>query len=305
MNIKLNNTNRKRVFSLPCCIFDNYIKTADDAALKVILCLYSSDEPYLSECDIASLTGLDISKVEGAISFWVNNGEISSTDVTEDKKTSSAEIKAVRNMHPKIDLTEYSAAHPKFKEYISEVEAAIGKMLSHYEKETLAILIEYYNFSPAAAVLIFEHSAKFEHYSSKYVESVAAELHDKGVFTYEQLEQEFMRMDEYKSFENELKRSLGIYGTATTKKQKELFGKWKGLGFGVEMISLAGERCIDATTKLSLPYVDKVLSTWAAKGIFTPEAAEAENSKSTENSIERTFDLDEYDDFTLGKYIKK
>ena len=76
------------------------------------------------------------------------------------------------------------------------------------------------------------------------------------------------------------------------------------MGFGEEMIAEARERCVNATNKLSFPYINKVLESWASNRIFTVAQLEADKkpSKVKESS---SFDIDEFDEFTLGNYIIK
>ena len=72
------------------------------------------------------------------------------------------------------------------------------------------------------------------------------------------------------------------------------------MGFGVEMISLAYERCVDQTNKLSFPYINKILTSWQSSGIFSAEAAEKEQKPQKQDKDSHSFDLDEFDMFTLG-----
>ncbi len=301
MNIKLIN-NRKRVFNLPCSIFDKYIKITNEASLKVILCMYASDEEYLTENDIIHSTGLDKSSVENAIAFWTKLGEISTDKVSEPKKV-------VSSVHPKVKLNEYVEENKNFKEYVAEAETSIGRIMTTYEKETLILLLDYYRFSPTAAILIFEHCAKLEFFSAKTVENVAASLFDRGLITYEQIEQDFERQKEYHCLESEIKRGLQL-NAKLSKKQSEYLNKWVAIGFNAEMIILAGDQCINSTNKVQFAYMDKIIEGWATNKLYTPEAVEAyiaanKSEGKSKASKEHTYDLNEYDDFSLGEFIKK
>ena len=46
-----------------------------------------------------------------------------------------------------------------------------------------------------------------------------------------------------------------------------------------EMVALAYEYCILQINKLSFPYMNKIIERWKRDGIFTVEAAEADNEK--------------------------
>ncbi len=304
MNIKLKNTNRKRVFNLPCCIFDDYIKVCNEAQLKVLLYLYASDDEILSDDRIASITGLNISSVDSAIEYWISKGEITNISSVDSPDT------AVQPTLPKrstVNLTEYVKTNADFKHLVADVERCLGRTLTHYEKQALALMRDYYKFSDSSISIIIEHCSKREHFSASYVETVAKSLHDKGIVTYEQIEHELTSMDEYYSFESEAKRSLGLTAKLS-KKQSEYLASWRELGFSVDMIALAGDMCLNSTNKIAFPYMNKIILNWAEKKLFTVEAVEAENKAAAEakgaDKIERSFDLGEFDDFTLGDYIK-
>jgi len=64
------------------------------------------------------------------------------------------------------------------------------------------------------------------------------------------------------------------------------------------MIKLAYEMCIDNTSKLSFPYINKILLNWYQKGVKTPEDA-AENEKNRQlNTVNKTFNPQEFDEFS-------
>ena len=305
MNIKLKNTNRKRVFNLPCCIFDNYIKPCDEAQLKVLLCFYACDEDSMTSEQIAEITGLTLNDVNKALQFWIEKNELIDCDVVA---SASVEAPAKTVKLPAIKLSEYVKDNARFKDLVNETEDCLGRTLTQYEKQTLALLREYYKFSDTAIMLIVMHCSKREHFSAGYGEAVAKNLHDKGIITYELIEQEFTAADEYYSFEGEVKRALGL-NSKLSKKQAEFLSQWKEMGFGVDMIALAGDICLNSTNKIAFPYMNKIILGWADKKLFTVEEVEADNKALTDNKkadkTERSFDLGEFDDFTLGDYIKK
>lgn len=309
MDIKLSRGGWKRHFSVPCSLFDNYIKDADEASLKVILCMYASDEDILSINDILHKTGLTSEQIQKATQYWMHQGVICSADtavanIGNDSSVNITVSKTKPVTKREINLGEYAKNHAEYKELIKEAEVTLGRTLKEYEKKILVDLTDYYGFTAPSVILILEHCAKSEHISAKYIETVAANMYEKGIVTYNQLEDEFTRLDEYYSYEAQIKRILGI-DVKLTKKQSSIITAWKDKGFSTDMISLAREKCVDATNKLSLPYMDKIIANWEAKGIFTLEAAEGEEKRSTAEPKEKSFDLGEYDDFSLGDYIKK
>lgn len=303
MNIKLSRVSWKRNFSVPCSLFDNYIKEANEAALKVILCIYASDDETLSVTEISKKTGLTNEQTKGAVEFWIKRGVVCDADEDSPASVPTATVRKTANHG--INMSEYVQNHPEYKELVKEAEVTLGRTLNELEKKTLAVLTDFYGFTASSVILILEHSAKTaDHVSAKYVETVAAGMHEKGIHTYQQLEDEFSRLDEYHSFESEIKRILDI-DVKLTKKQTEYISSWRDKGFSIDMIALARERCVDAKNKVIFGYIDKIIVNWESKGIFTLEAAEGEAKPAAKDGKQRSFDLGEYDDFSLGDYIKK
>lgn len=51
------------------------------------------------------------------------------------------------------------------------------------------------------------------------------------------------------------------------------------MGFTVEMLEIAYNKCVDNTNKLNYKYIDTILSNWAGKSISTPEQVTHEDEK--------------------------
>lgn len=313
MSLSVNSSGWKRYFSAPCALVDNYLKLADGAALKVILYLIAVDgQP--DDSDIISATGLSREAFEEAVMFWQSLGVISrdgealspvspSPSVTEPSEPAessepAAQNKVVHSRYAPKDIAGMLRTNAALKELFSEAEATLGRILKHADHEILISLTDYYGFDEPSIVLILGYCAGQDKTSARYYETVAKSLFEKGVTDFHEIERELERMNERHGFEAEIRRDFGLE-TRLTPKQSGFIASWRDMGFGIDMISLARERCVDATNKLSFQYINKILCSWKEKGIATPSAAESE-TKPQKQKEERSFDLDEFDMFTLG-----
>ena len=76
-----------------------------------------------------------------------------------------------------------------------------------------------------------------------------------------------------------VKRCFGLTNKLTSK-QKELVDKWKSWKIDESLLNNACEKCLNGTEgKLSFKYIDTVISSWASKGIKTPEQVKADDEK--------------------------
>lgn len=310
MKLKIDSSKWKRQFPIPCALVDKYLKLANEAALKVLLCLLNSDDDSMDSEYVMEKTGLGVDMVNQAVAFWVSQGVMDSPEGftynsnLEAKSTLAATNKVVHSVYSPADIAKMNQEDVGFKALSVEAETTLGRPLKHYDHEALIIMRDNYGFSDPAIILILENCAKLGKRNPKYYETVAASMFEKGITEYEQLEEEFNRLDEYHSFEGEIKRAFGL-PSKLTKQQTAYIENWKNAGYSIELISYAWEKCVNATNKTQFQYINKILENWASKNIITVEQAENENSPAFNAAKEHSYDLGEYDDFTLGDYIKK
>lgn len=299
LELNLNGSSWKRFFSVPCAIVDNYLKLADGPALKLILYLISCEnEPEIKA--ISSATGLSETQIEEAAMFWKQLGVISdgkNPEAPEAPEKAETVTKVVHARYQPKDIAEMLQTDPGMKEMFTEAEATLGRILKHSDHETLISLKDYYGFSEQSIVLILEYCTDLGKTSARYYETVAKSLYENGMTDFHSIEEEFERLKEYHSFENEVKREFGL-NVKLTSKQVQFIKSWRDMGFGLDMISLAREKCVDATNSLSFPYINKILLSWKDKDIFTPKAVQNEQKPAKQGS-EHSYSLDEFDSFTL------
>lgn len=302
MRYKVNINNKKRFFSFPCFIADDYIKLADLAALKLIIYLLSDESDSFENDAVCKRLGISAESLSDALLFWKERGVISEDGAEAPLPAPEKAIKQVwhRGYSAKeiADILDNDGAT---KELFHEAEQTLGRTLKHADHEMLISLKDYCGFLPPAIILILEYCRDNDKTSARYIETVARDFADKGITDFLDIDAEIKRRSEIKSFEAKVASDFGI-DTRLTSKQSQFISSWQDMGFDLSMISLARERCVDATNKLSFPYINSVLKSWADKKIFTPEAAEADVKPQKTSSVdeERSFDIDEFDAFTLG-----
>lgn len=100
----------------------------------------------------------------------------------------------------------------------------------------------------------------------------AKSLAEKGIDTLEMLERHIELTEQDTKDEHEIRTILGIWGRAISKTQKEYFKKWMNdYCFGSDIISEAYDIAALNTKNGSLPYMDRVLTSWHEAGLKTAE----------------------------------
>lgn len=314
MRPEINTSGKKRFFTVPCFLVDEYIKLADGDSLKVILYLLSDDSDEYSVEIMCSKLGMTKTAAEDALLFWKQLGVIAESNMTEDAMPKAEPIisKPVapqpaetikqishRGYTPK-EIADMIETDEGMRELFYEAERTLGRVLKHSDHEMLISLRNYYGFAPQSVVLLLEYCHDLGKTSTRYIETVARDFFDNEVTDFLDIDLEIRRRKEQRSFESLVSNDFGLE-TKLTPKQAAYIDSWRDMGFSVDMISAARIRCVDATNKLQFPYINKILETWAEKKIFTLEAIETDvKPQAKTESFERSFDLEEFDNYTLG-----
>jgi DnaD/phage-associated family protein len=107
---------------------------------------------------------------------------------------------------------------------------------------------------------------------------------------------------------------FGIGERRLSKKERDFISRWtEDFRYGRDMIEPAYEKCVDATGKLSFAYIDRILSSWNAKGIATPEAAAAEvpppakttGRKKQDTAQAPSYDIDKFMEWNFNELFGK
>ena len=308
--LRLNGGNWKRYFSFPCAVYE-YIKLADASSLKLILYLLNDESGYFDPEKAAKELGISRSEIDDAILFWRQLGVLCD-DETSPSPVQQTPVNApdtAKKGQPKLimhasysskDIAMMLERDSDMKCLFTEAETTLGRILKHADHEMLLSLRDYFGFSDQSIILILEHCTELGKTSARYIESVARDLCDRDITEFLDVDAEFKRQKELRSFESTVMRALGLE-TKLTPRQTGYIKSWQGMGFEIEMISLARERCVDATNKLSFEYIDKILKTWAEKKIFTPDAVKSDvKPAQTPSQNNTSYDLDDFDKYTLG-----
>ena len=98
---------------------------------------------------------------------------------------------------------------------------------------------------------------------------------ERECLTTEQLNAYLAAVDRFASEEWKLRRMFGIGERALTAREEGYLFRWTGeYGYGPDIIGIAYDIAVDRTGKLSLPYMDKLLSAFHAAGCRDTAAVE-------------------------------
>ena len=143
--------------------------------------------------------------------------------------------------------------------------------LSSEHTAILTALYTQYGLSPEYILTLASYMATKGKPNASTLKNKAISLHKRGIDTVEELERYIGDLERENTADWELKRLFGIKGRNLSDAELAYFRRWcEEFDFTTEIISSAYDICSVATGgKLSLPYMDKILTEWHEFGCKT------------------------------------
>lgn len=142
----------------------------------------------------------------------------------------------------------------------------------------------------------------------KRLADTAARLVDNGIDTIEALEAYIERENTRSADEYELRRLLGIWGRSLSQSEKKYLKRWtEDFGYSFGIIGEAFDITSMNINKVSLRYMDKLLTSWHDAGLTTVDAVRAKmdadralRPKRTPGQKRKTAEVADYTNFNAN-----
>lgn len=317
----------KFVVSNECVLVSSYfiencLKDASGIFVKVYLYALNLAEKGINQ-ELSSIAqALDIleSDVLQAFTYWKNIGmiieengivEFCNTPITEavqaipSVQKNIQDTDSVKKSYDSLDIAKSISENQELSELVMLSQELLAKPLTSSELETIYWLYDGLGFSTEAILLITDYCITKEKRSVKYIEKVAIAWHEKGIKSPEQIMECISLEEQQNQIVFKLKKSMGINDRALSNAEEQYILKWYNeLKTSEDMILLAYEYCLLNTSKLSFPYMDKIITGWSEQGITTKE--DAENAKrSFKKGAKKTVFDDSFNHTDLEKLTRK
>ncbi|MCR5089402.1 MAG: DnaD domain protein [Oscillospiraceae bacterium] len=164
-----------------------------------------------------------------------------------------------------------------FSALIAEAALIIGRPLSTPDLIKLLGIYDHYDLPAEVIMELMNHVA--EDYREKYGESRRPSAHafereariwvERGITDFDAAEQFISRQRERRGIEAQVREAMGIPDRDFTDTEKRKVSKWLDWGFGPDAIALAYDKTVTNTHKISLAYMDRILTSWHEKGLHS------------------------------------
>lgn len=296
------------IFAVPAAVADRHLKFCSEAQLKVLLLALRQGQSPVDTAGIAGRLGLTEDEVDDCLQYWQEAQLFTEGSAPQPEKAAPAPAEPPKKTVEEGVTTIRSRGHlspgevnallredKRFAGLAAELEKARGSVLSPSEREILAYLCGSLELTPEYLLVAAAYCRDRGKKKMSYLEKMVAGWLEEGIDTYEKAEVHIRRLTRQEDDEGRIRRLFGLPERALTAREKACINRWCGEYMTPDaLIKLAYDRAVEATGKVSFAYIDKVLAAWAAKGITTVEAAEAERTAAQKAAAgEYSFDIGE------------
>ncbi len=274
-------------FPVPSSVVDKHIKMAGALQLRVLLCVFRNPAEEISAEKIAEALSASVYDVADALMFWAEcgilateKGEVlASQPVKEIKKTvRAASVKPTRE-----EVARRGMESPEITFLLREAEGKFGRALRQSEASTLVWLCDDEGMSIAVLLMLVEFAISDGKGSIGYIEKTALSWLDSGVCDIAGAEQKINEIYKSRSCWGIVSKAFGIDRRMPSKKEEEFSLLFVGeRKMSADLLREAYNRCIDATGRLSIPYITKILDKWYKSGVKKVEDIKEDGKKAKE-----------------------
>lgn len=282
---------------LPFDFIEKYVRFTKPEYIQIYLYMkycFEKSGAAPSAADTAKALDISPGKVEFVTEYWISCGEIQKNDggkltFTNDKSDSpgvaakphavrprkaagAPRIKSTRPSYSQSEIEAVAKANKQISGMFYQAETILNKALTETETELLFSFNDWLGLPVEVITMLLSYAAKKGKTTKRYLETVAIDWAEKGIDTFEAAEAYISELEAADSAETQVRKILGIHNRGLTATEKKYIKLWVGeMKIPTELISLAYDRTVEYTGKLSWSYMDKLLQSWVANG-YTNEA---------------------------------
>ena len=292
---------------------------AGKTELRLLLAMTSDPsllEDYEERADELALS-MKIARgaLDNALSFWIGAGVISTADTVSVNEKPAEDRKPVAPVEPRLkvtelpeytraELTEVIERRRELKGLIEEAQTVLGKVLNITEAELLVRISEGLGLDDEYILNLLAYCKSIGKANLRYVEKTAVSFYDKGICTAGALAEHLRLMDRLSSAEGKIRSIFGMGERAFTAKESKFISDWINVyGFDFDVIKRAYEDTVNATSKPSLNYANRILESWYSEGLRTLSDVESfkERKSAGTGASATSFNVDDFFTAAINK----
>lgn len=263
--------------SLSGSFLERYLAKTPPGYLAVYLLVKSvSPRKKLPVAEAAQALGQGATEVLEAALFWQKEGVLQVED-------GEIYLPLVETLPPRLasrpqydpqELSMYAAKNEEIRRLFAMAQSYLGRYLTHNDLSVIFSLRHWLELPVDVIEVLLRHCTEQNHRSCRYIEAVAIDWAESGIFTVEAAE-ERLRLTgvDFKK----IMAAFGQSGRQPVANEEKYMKKWlQEMEMPLPLVLLACEKTVEATGKAAFAYADKILQNWKKAGLQTPEDVKRE-----------------------------
>ncbi|MGN1416394.1 MAG: DnaD domain protein [Oscillospiraceae bacterium] len=263
------------VFAVPDCAADS-LKLASGKAVKVLLYIlrYKSEEGI---CEALGISGEDL---EDALSYWRSVGVMYSEGEQPAVKEAPAAAQKAPTALPKaakaVSAEEIAARigeSAEIKTLLESIEGSVARPLTFDDQRTVIWIYDHLGLPPEVILMLVNYCVGIGRANMHYIEKTAVSWADEGIDSSAAADAKILVLQKNNTLSAKCASRMNL-NRKLTSRENEYVAKWAAAEADIELIMNAYERTVDATGKVSFPYMNKMIAEWTANGVKTSAEAD-------------------------------
>lgn len=278
-------------YAIPTDVADKYLKIATHTQLKVLLYFMRNISDGIDSQKISDALRLDINETEDALLFWQQCGILTGATPKEEPKT----VVVKSTLPSRTDVIKRGLEDKQLMFLLREAQLKFGRNLKQNESQLLVSLYDDHGMDPSVILLLLGYAVREGKCNLTFVKKTATHWLESGVETVMDAENLIAEAAKQNLAWSVVQSAFGIERRNPSTKEAELSNLWVNeWKISTELLKAAYDACVDAKTKLSMPYVAKIIESWHKDGITNPEqiSAKKKNVKPQGKNDFAGYDLD-------------
>ncbi len=331
MEFKVNPASFSGIFAVPTAVVDENIRLASVVQLKVILYLLRHGSVrQVTVKDISDALFLDSQDVADALLFWYERGIVIKDGDAPAPVVQSAPVKEeetkieITPVAPKKEVQDIPISRPSHEQIavrckecedisvlFREAQTALGKTIGYDGQSVLIMMYDSYGLPVEVILMAIEYAVSQGKASFSNIAKIGKRWSELEIDTLEGAMEYIEEHNVVNEVWHKLRLLTDITNKRPTSKQFGYLTAWiKEYGYDANMIFYAYEECVDRTGKMSMPYMDKIITSWHKNGVKTPldiaeerkrwqesqakKAPKKEKEKPQHEQREASYDIDRF-----------
>jgi len=294
--------------NLPEVFISEYLCSANGDYVKVyiyclFLCKYNGE---ISPLDLSKKLSLPLKTVELALKYWEEQGIV----IKKNKIYELADLKKIeidKLYKPKLtssieDAIEGNTKNILRTQAINEINSAFFQgVMSPTWYTDIDNLFTKYHFDEDVMIALFRYCFDRQARHKKYLYAVAEGWASNKIQSMNDLEKYYLGVEKTNKIKKSISKKLGI--TRNLSQYEEAYiEKWTvDFNYPMEIIELALKKTT-SKTNFSFDYIDKMITDWHEKSLFTPEDVSAYLKEQKQRNKELK-NFENQQQITLQKYV--